>query len=62
MSMPFTGLDMCDIPDIDLVLFVLVDTMPEPDVTISSWSQLCARHPWCHPDLKRIVGVATVHR
>jgi hypothetical protein len=42
MSMPFTGLDMCDIPDIDLVLFVLVDTMPELDVTISSWSQLCA--------------------
>ena len=52
MPMAFPGFDMDDVTDIDLTRSCSVATMPEPEVTTSSWSQLWVCHPVVHPWLK----------
>ena len=52
MRMAFTGLDIDHITNINIVLSCSVATMPEPEVTISSWSQLWICHPVVPPWLK----------
>jgi len=45
--MAFAGLDVHDVTDVDLVLFVLRRHHPEPEVTTRIWSQVCVCIPWC---------------
>jgi hypothetical protein len=52
MPMAFTGLDVYDVTHIDLTLSCSVATLPEPNVTSNTWSQLCVCHPVVQPWLK----------
>ncbi|HJY48425.1 MAG TPA: hypothetical protein VJ349_07285 [Stellaceae bacterium] len=54
MPMAFTCLDVHDVTDIDFAPFMLGGTMPAPEVTINTWSQLWV----CHP---RGAALAEVH-
>jgi len=52
MPMPFTGLDMHTSPTLIPCCSCSVATIPEPEVTIKIWSQLCVCHPVVQPWLK----------